>query len=195
MSISKKVLYCPQYTKKPNLPPVYYNNVKYYLEDRLKSFFFSFWCHSNEIILDDKISGWFAIHFYGDVIFFKWIFWYKSWYQAALIFCLPFWYLCLYSYLCCLIILIVFKFIFVRPRSGRSRHQLLAAAQVPSQVCPLHLLYTATSNIFVILFVFIFVICPKPSPASASQKFCIWFVLGLGMPREETRAESPLRLR
>ena len=38
MSISKKVLYCPQYTKKPNLPPVYYNNVKYYLEDRLKSF-------------------------------------------------------------------------------------------------------------------------------------------------------------
>ena len=60
---------------------------------------------------------------------------------------LPFCYLCLYSYLCCLIILIVFKFIFVRPRSGRSRHQLLAAAQVPSQVCPLHLLCNAASNI------------------------------------------------
>ena len=59
MSISKKVLYCPQYTKKPNLPPVYYNNVKYYLEDRLKFF----WCHSNESILDNKISGWFEFHF------------------------------------------------------------------------------------------------------------------------------------
>ena len=58
---------------------------------------------------------------------------------------LPFWYLCFYSYLCCLIILIVFKFIFVRPRSGRSRHQLLAAAQVPSQVCPLHLLCNASN--------------------------------------------------
>ena len=57
MSISKKVLYCPQYTKKPNLPPLYYNNVKYYLEDRLK--FFPFWCHSNEIILDVIISKWF----------------------------------------------------------------------------------------------------------------------------------------
>ena len=58
MSISKKVLYCPQHTKKPNLPPVYYNNVKYYLEDRLKFF----WCHSNESILDNKISGWFEFH-------------------------------------------------------------------------------------------------------------------------------------
>ena len=41
--------------------------------------------------------------------------------------------------------MIVFKFIFVRPRSGRSRHQLLAAAQVPSQVCPLHLLCNASN--------------------------------------------------
>ena len=113
---------------------------------------------------------------------------------------LPFWYFCLYSYLCCLIILIVFKFIFVRPRSGRSRHQLLAAAQVPSQVCPLHLLCNATSNIIcicicicvlskaeptlcilcatqqqillVIVFVNIFVFCPKPSLSSTSSVQC-----------------------
>ena len=111
---------------------------------------------------------------------------------------LPFWYFCLYSYLCCLIILIVFKFIFVRPRSGRSRHQLLAAAQVLSQVCPLHLLCNATSNIIcicicvlskaeptlcilcatqqqillVIVFVNIFVFCPKPSLSSASSVQC-----------------------
>ena len=33
----------------------------------------------------------------------------------------------------------------MRPRSGRSRHQLLAAAQVLSQVCPLHLLCNASN--------------------------------------------------
>ena len=70
---------------------------------------------------------------------------------------LPFWYLCLYSYLCCHIILIVFKFIFVRPRSGRSRHQLLAAAQVLSQVCPLHLLCNASNICICSICVFIWI--------------------------------------